>query len=106
MWRVFRERPEILRYQLVQQARDRFELRVVTAHAPTGDEAAADAADELRGVLGGADVELARCDDLPAGPGGKFRHLVPLAGEVAAAGSPAQEGLAERAASPGCRRSL
>ena len=54
----------------------------------------------------GADVELARCDDLPAGPGGKFRHLVPLAGEVAAAGSPAQEGLAERAASPGCRRSL
>ncbi len=84
---MFRERPEILRYQLVQYARDRFELRVVTAHARAAERTAADAADDLRGVLGGADVELARCDDLPAGPGGKFRHLVPLAGEVAAAGT-------------------
>ena len=88
VWRVFRDRPEILRYQLVQRTRDRFELRVVTAPARAADEAAAHAADELRGVLGGADVELVHCNDLSAGPGGKFRHLVPLAGEVAAAGTP------------------
>ena len=89
VWRVFRERPEILRYQLVQHARDRFELRVVTTGPRAAETIAADAADELRGVLGGADVALVHCDDLPAGPGGKFRHLVPLAGEVAAAGTPA-----------------
>ncbi len=88
VWRVFRERPEILRYQLVQHARDRFELRMVIPEQPAAERAAADAADELRGVLGGADVELVRCDDLPAGPGGKFRHLVPLAGEVASTGVP------------------
>ena len=89
VWRVFRERAEILRYQLVQHSRERFELRVVTTHAPAAERAAVDAADELREVLGGADVELVRCDDLPAGPGGKFRHLVPLSGELVSAGAPA-----------------
>jgi hypothetical protein len=78
VWRVFRERPEILRYQLVQHERERFELKVVTAAVPAADRVTAAAADDLRALLGGAAVELVRLDDLPAGPGGKFRHLVPL----------------------------
>ncbi len=78
VWRVFRGRSSILRYQLVQHERDRFELRVVTAGGSAGEQAAAEAALELEELLGGAEVELVRCDDLPAGLGGKFRHLVPL----------------------------
>lgn len=78
VWHVFRERPEILRYQLVQHEPDRFELRVVTTEGRAADRAATGAAEELRLVLGGSTVELSRHDDLPAGPGGKFRHLVPL----------------------------
>jgi phenylacetate-CoA ligase len=86
VWRVFRERPEILRYQLIQHELERFELRVVAADVPTADRAATEAVDELRSVLGGADVVLTRFEDLPNGPGGKFRHLVPLA-RPAAVGS-------------------
>jgi phenylacetate-CoA ligase len=78
VWRVFRGRRSILRYQLVQHARDRFELRVVTSVARAAETEAEAATRELAELLGGAKVGLIRCDDLPHGPGGKFRHLVPL----------------------------
>lgn len=77
VWRVFRERPEIVRYQLVQLARDHFELRVVEASGRPG-RPAADVLEALAKVLGGARVELRAVPELPSGPGGKFRHLVPL----------------------------
>lgn len=51
---------------------------MVTAAAPGAETDASDATRELTELLGGAQVELVRCDDLPNGPGGKFRHLVPL----------------------------
>jgi phenylacetate-CoA ligase len=77
VWRIFRGRPEIRRYQLVQTAVDRFELRYVSdGFAP--DEAVVDVVSALRKLLRGAAVAPKRFTDLPSGPGGKFRHLVPL----------------------------
>ena len=78
VWRVFRDRPEILRYQLVQRARDRFELRVVAADGRAADAVVTAAVGELRELLRGADVSATRHETLREGPGGKFRHLVPL----------------------------
>jgi phenylacetate-CoA ligase len=75
---VFRERPEILRYQLVQHAPDRFELLVVVAGSEAGRRAVADVVPALRTLLRGADLRATPVEELPAGPGGKFRHLVPL----------------------------
>ena len=72
------ERPEILRYQLVQHAPRRFELRVVAADLERADVAVAAAVGELRELLRGAEVFPTRHDELRDGPGGKFRHLVPL----------------------------
>jgi phenylacetate-CoA ligase len=77
VWRAFRERPAILRYQLVQNAPRRFELRVV-AGGDDGEAAAHAAAAELATSLHGAVVAPVLVDELPAGPGGKFRHVVPL----------------------------
>jgi phenylacetate-CoA ligase len=92
VWHVFRERPDILRYQLVQHEPDRFELRVVTTEGREAERAASEAVDDLRLILGGSKVELSRHDELPAGPGGKFRHLVPLGAGDARVGSGAATG--------------
>jgi phenylacetate-CoA ligase len=78
VWRLFRERPEILRYQLVQQERDRFELLAVTAGSDAADGTVADVVAALRGLLRGAQVTSTLVGELAEGPGGKFRHLVPL----------------------------
>jgi hypothetical protein len=67
----------VLRYQLAELAGRRFELRVVTSGAE-GRRAAEQAAAELAGLLDGAPVAVSHVDDLPTGPGGKFRHVVPL----------------------------
>jgi phenylacetate-CoA ligase len=79
VWRLFRERPEILRYQLVQHARDRFELRTVTSGSDTAEGAVGKVVADLRALLRGAQVTATPVRELAAGPGGKFRHLVPLA---------------------------
>jgi phenylacetate-CoA ligase len=79
VWRLFRERPEILRYQLVQHDRDRFELRTVTSGPDDADDVVAGVVAVLRALLRGAQVAPTRVGELAAGPGGKFRHLVPLA---------------------------
>jgi phenylacetate-CoA ligase len=79
VWRVFRERPEILRYQLVQRELASFELRAVVTANEAGPDAIADVVPALRKLLDGAEVRTTLVDGLPEGPGGKFRHLVPLA---------------------------
>ena len=78
VWRVFRERPSFLRYQLVQLAPDRFELRFAGDGSEAAGAAVAEALPELRSVLCGSRVDAVPVAELPAGPGGKFRHLVPL----------------------------
>ena len=91
LWDVFRARPEIRQYQLVQHAGDRFELRVVVVDDGVGAAAASRAAAELREILRGATLDVTLHDELPFGAGGKFRHLVPLgrASHVPGAADPA-----------------
>jgi phenylacetate-CoA ligase len=78
VWRLFRETPEILRYQLVQLAHDRFELRYVASDSASAERATADVLPRLRALLRGAHLDAVRRPALPSGPGGKFHHLVPL----------------------------
>ena len=78
VWRVFREAPAILRYQLVQRASDRFELRYVADDSEAAERSLAQAVPSLTTLLRGARVDAVRVAELPEGPGGKFRHLVPL----------------------------
>ena len=87
VWHALRDRPELFRYQLVQLEPTEFELRVVTRAHTIGDADAVDAAAaDLSALLGGARVTAVRVTELPAEPGGKFRHLVTLpAGEPRAA---------------------
>ena len=76
VWQALRSHTNLLRYQLVQLAPAAFELRVVTtAEENAGAEAAAG---DLSRLLGHARVTLVRVAELSAGPGGKFRHVVPL----------------------------
>jgi phenylacetate-CoA ligase len=79
LWDAFRGRPQILRYQLVQHAERRFELKVViSADALESERILEEAAAELRSTLRGAGLEVTRHEELATGPGGKFRPIVPL----------------------------
>lgn len=80
VWRVFRDVPAILRYQLVQRATDRFELRYVGSDPAAAERSLAAAIPSLTALLRGARVDAVPVSELPSGPGGKFRHLVPLPG--------------------------
>jgi phenylacetate-CoA ligase len=77
---IRRHGPGILRFQVVQEARDSFRIKVVV----TGDEAFArastDVATAVRDVLRGANVEVERAAELPAAESGKFRTVLALAG--------------------------
>ena len=78
MWQAFRSQPDILRYQLVQRAPRAFELKVVWAKPEAGTRAAEEVAAKVRTILHDSDVALSQCDELPDGPGGKFRQVISL----------------------------
>ena len=80
VWRLFHDAPGILRYQVVQVARDRFELRYVAAAPDAADRTVAALLPELRTLLRGARVDAVSVPELPSTAGGKFHHLVPLHG--------------------------
>ena len=79
VWSKLRKHDEIVRYQLVQRERERFELRVVLGQGASDPALTEAAASELREVLGGATVDVVRLDRLEAGPRGKFLPVVALA---------------------------
>jgi phenylacetate-CoA ligase len=76
VWSVFKGRPQVLRYQLVQTALDAFELRLVTDGAASFAEVVGPVLEEMRGLLGPVRIEVERCDELRAEPSGKFRPVV------------------------------
>jgi phenylacetate-CoA ligase len=78
VWRLFRDAPGILRYQVVQLARDRFELRYVEATPGAAERAIAEVLPQLGTLLHGARVDAVAVPELPSTAGGKFHHLVPL----------------------------
>lgn len=74
----FRVRDGILRFQLVQRERDRFELRVTIGMTTAAERALAEAVSELHTLLHGARVDIVRVESLEPPPGQKFRPIVPL----------------------------
>jgi phenylacetate-CoA ligase len=77
VWKVFKTRPEVLRYQLIQQAPSRFDLRLVTADRETYDRLLLGVLDDLRELLGpGAVLQPSFHERLEPGPRGKFRAVI------------------------------
>lgn len=77
VWKVFKPRPEVLRYQLIQRELSRFEIRLVTADRPTYDRLLPGVLDEFRALLGGQAVfESSFHERLDPGPRGKFRAVI------------------------------
>ena len=72
------EVPEVVRFQLVERAPGRFELRLRTVESAPADGARAAVAAHARVLLEGAEVEVVLDQSLSAGAGGKFRPVVPL----------------------------
>jgi phenylacetate-CoA ligase len=68
----------ILRFQVAQVERDRFEVRLVTADQATYERAAERVMSDLRGLLRGAAIHAERRTELAPEPGGKFASIVAL----------------------------
>ena len=76
VWGALKTQAGLLRYQLVQSGRDRFELALVTDDDAYEGVAAA-AREGLRLLFGpAARVEIRKVDRLAAGPTGKFRPVL------------------------------
>jgi len=78
VWSLVKQRPEILRYQLVQDAPDRLELRLMTLARDAYDRLAPGLAAEMSALAATARVETAFVRDLGVAEGGKLRTVVPL----------------------------
>ena len=72
------EVPEVVRFQLVERAAGRFELRLRTVEGDTADGVRDAVAARARALLDGAEVDVVFDQGLGAGVGGKFRPVVPL----------------------------
>ena len=73
------EVPEVVRFQLLERAPGRFELRLRTVEGAPVDDARDAVAGRARALLEGAEVDVVLDQGLAAGTGGKFRPVVPLA---------------------------
>jgi phenylacetate-CoA ligase len=79
VWVIVRRRPEVIQFQLVQRERSRFELRLSTATPDDFARLAGPIISELTPLLGeAATIEPVYREELPPGPRGKFRYVVPL----------------------------
>jgi phenylacetate-CoA ligase len=67
--------PGIVRFQLVEVASSSFELRLATVDRKAFDEGAATAADAVRVILGGHEVEAVYVPEVPIEPGKKYRPI-------------------------------
>ena len=73
------EVPEVVRFQLLERAPGRFELRLRTVEGAPVDDARDAVAGRARALLEGAEVDVVLDQGLAAGTGGKFRPVLPLA---------------------------
>jgi phenylacetate-CoA ligase len=82
VWAVVKPRAEIIQYQLVQQAPDRYLLKLVTADEDSFARVAAPVTRQMEDLLGAgstaAKVDTVRCAELPREGGGKVRLVVAL----------------------------
>jgi phenylacetate-CoA ligase len=76
VWQVVKAEPDVLQYQLTQEAPRRFRLTLVTLDDAGYERARARAVPALARLLGdGASVEATRRSDVDRGAGGKFRAV-------------------------------
>ena len=73
--------PGVVRFQLVQVSRTSFELQLATIDRKVFDDGAAAAADAVREILRGYDVEAVYVPEVSIEPGKKYRPIVLLADE-------------------------
>jgi len=78
VWSIVKQQPEVLRYQLVQHAPERLELRLMTAGRAAYDGLAPGLLGALRELAAGAQVETSFAPDLGLATPGKFRTVVAL----------------------------
>jgi hypothetical protein len=83
VWDAVAGHPEIVRWQLVQLAADRFQLRAVGAIPGAVAAGRVAIAASLRSSLPGASVDIVEVTEIPL-RGGKFRPIVPLETESGA----------------------
>jgi phenylacetate-CoA ligase len=76
VWGVFKERPGVLRFQLVQHERRRFELRLTTADPAGFDAEAASLVDALRALLGPVTIEPVQVRTWEGHAQAKFRPVL------------------------------
>ena len=79
IWKVFKHRPGVLRYQLVQHDIDRFELRLATTDRAAFDAAVPAVLADLRALLGdSAAIQAIYQDSFEPQGGRKFRPVLNL----------------------------
>jgi len=79
VWGVVKQKPEVVRYQLIQQTTQHFELKLVTVDRAAYDAVVGDLLTELRRLLGGGvSFEAAYYPNLDPPQTGKFRSVVAL----------------------------
>jgi phenylacetate-CoA ligase len=79
VWGVFKQKPEVMRYQLIQQTQQHFELRLVTVDRAAYEAVLEDILTELRQLLGGGvSIEAAYYPKLDPPQTGKFRSVIAL----------------------------
>lgn len=78
VWASLKLVDAVVRYQLVQHERDRFELKLVTVDRAAYDAVAAGIAADVRTTLRGAEVETTHHERLEQEAGGKFRPVIAL----------------------------
>jgi phenylacetate-CoA ligase len=78
VWGVFKPRHEVLRYQLIQRASERFELRLITIDSATYQRIIGQILADLRDLLGEVVIEPAYYRDLETQATGKFRPVISL----------------------------
>jgi phenylacetate-CoA ligase len=78
IWGVLKTTPEILRYQLIQRERTRFELRIMTVDEAAFDIVTKQVLAPMRKLLAPAQVEASRAEELGFGKAGKFRPVIAM----------------------------
>ena len=78
VWQVVKRQQGVLQYQVEQVAPGRFAVRLATVDGEAYEQAVPELVRELRKLLGGADVDPSRHEELRSKAGGKFRAFVLL----------------------------
>jgi phenylacetate-CoA ligase len=76
VWNIFKDRPEIIRYQLIQHEPARFALNLVTTDRDAYDRNCPVVVEDLRRLLGPVQIEPSFHTSLETSASGKFRPVV------------------------------